>query len=385
MDFIFDMFKEKYQKKGINSDNDVDNIISVWMESSFLNEIPKKDIANLALSFDSALRYVLNNDLNQYLKNIIFPLTRYIYTNSETNKPIECKLVCKIFKKTPMSFFIKYIKTVTDKTFTPEMCDSIEKICIENNVMGTPINDVDFDIFFNLKTELWAKNIDTEAELCRMLGKFVIHQYVSKVTLLNKPKITEEEAIERWQKLGLILDGFDEEKKSSLALSYENMAYTILTDERFDILYAKPLAIAASKHDWFEVVVFPIIARVISMRHALNNHEVAPIDPQKIISFFENTTIGDVFETQYPVINVDCSNNCVITDEKSVSKCLTDRLVAKACFDDLFKIISKDMPLIKFNFNSVDKNIVKSYNLDIEAIFVAMISSLLYHKLYVEE
>lgn len=376
MDFIFDMLKEKYQKKGINSDNDVDNIIGVWIESSFLNGIPQKDIANLALSFDSALRYVLNNDLNPYLKNIIFPLTKYIYANSETNKPIECKLVCKIFKKTPMSFFIKYIKTVTNETFTPELCDSIEKICIENNVMDTPINDVDFDIFFNLRTEMWANNIDTEAELCCMLGKFVIHQYVSKVTLLNKPKITEEEAIERWQKLGLVLDSFDEEKKSALALSYENMAYTILTDERFDMLY--------TKRDWFEFVVFPIIARVISMRHALNNHEVAPIDPQKIISFFENTTLIDMFETQYPIINVDCSDSTIITDEKSHNKCLADRLVTKACFDEIFNVIDKNTPLIKFNYYDIDDNITKTYNLDIEAVFCSMISELLYHKLYVE-
>ena len=381
MDFIFDMFKEKYQKKGINDDNDVDKIVEVWKEADFLGNIEEKDITNLSLSYDSALRYVLNNDLNPYLKNVIFPLIRYIYTHSEVNKPIECKLVCKIYKKTPMSLFIKYIKSVTDEEFTPELCESIEKVCTEKNVIDNSINDIDFDIFFDLKTELWAKNIDVEAEICRMLAKFAIHQFITKVTLITRPQITEEEAIDRWTKLGFVLKSYNDNKKSSLSLSYENMAYTILTDERFNILYTD----FDTSRNWFEKVVFPVIARVVSMRDALNNHESEPIDPQKIISFFENTTIGDVIETEYPIINVDCSESTINTDEKSTEKCAIDRLVTRTCFNDIFKIVDKNTPLIKFDYNIIDESITKPYNLDIEAVFCAMISELLYHKFYVEE
>lgn len=378
MDFIFDMFKNKYQKKGINSDNDVDKIVEVWKEADFIGEVDENDVTNLALSYDSALRYVINNELNPFLQNIIFPLTRYIYLKSNINKPIESKIVCKILKKTPVSLFVKYVKNNSNEETVPiKICEGIEKICTEQNLMDKTLNEVDYNIFFDLKTELWSNNIDAEAELANLIAKYIVYQFLSKQTILTKLQVSKEEVIDRWSKFGFIINSYDDNEKLALAQSYENMAYTILSDERFNMLYFE--------RNWFELVVFPIITRVVSMRYALNNNEVEPIDPQKIISFFENTTIGDVFETQYPVINVDCSNNCIITDEKSVSKCLTDRLVAKACFDDLFKIISKDMPLIKFNFNSVDKNIIKSYNLDIEAIFVAMISSLLYHKLYVKE
>lgn len=378
MDFIFDMFKNQYQKKGINSDNDVDKIVEVWKEAGFIGEVDEKDVTNLALSYDSALRYVINNELNPFLQNIIFPLTRRIYLKTNVNKPIESKIVCKILKKTPVSLFIKYVKTNSnEETAQLKICEGMEKICTEQNLMDKTLNELDYSIFFDLKTELWSNNIDAEAELTNLIAKYIIYQFFSKQTILTKLQVSKEEVVDRWTKFGFILNSYDDNKKLTLAQSYENMAYTILTDERFNMIY--------NERGWFELVVFPIIARVVSMRHALNNNEAEPIDPQKIISFFENTTIGDVFETEYPVINVDCSSSCIITDEESVSKCLADRLVAKACFNDLFKIISKDMPLIKFNFNSVDKNIVKSYNLDIEAIFVAMISSLLYHKLYVEE
>ena len=44
MDFIFDMFKEKYQKKGINSDNDVDNIIRVGSCGTYTKDLNLYDV-----------------------------------------------------------------------------------------------------------------------------------------------------------------------------------------------------------------------------------------------------------------------------------------------------------------------------------------------------
>ena len=195
---------------------------------------------------------------------------------------------------------------------------------------------------------------------------------------------TDEEILNRWIKLGMVNNKFDDDLKLGLAKAYEDMAKTLLLDETIDNV----------THKWFEMIIFPIINRLVRSYYYKHN-TIKEVAAKEYIEFFKNTSISNIIEKSYPIYDDKNWDGKPFTNEQ-YTEMNNKRQFVNDCFNKLFENFDKDMKLINLVYSNIHDelaNIRKELletddiykelsTLDIEAVFVTMICDVMFPTLF---
>jgi hypothetical protein len=209
--------------------------------------------------------------------------------------------------------------------------------------------------------------------------------------LENYETPSDEKVVERWEKIGFT-DGIkNEELKLKLSWAYENMAKALVWEEIPDLEHT---VLKMECKQWIATVIFPIIRRTVVEYYEKHN-EIKLIETQDYIEFFMNSTLSDIIDNDY--WNSDYTDN---QDFK------TNINKTKQIFNKIFDYVDKNTKVIDFDFRKIDMNVINErlekenpenayhpedkYNerryscidIDVEAVFVTMISDLILKELF---
>ena len=214
---------------------------------------------------------------------------------------------------------------------------------------------------------------------------------VDNKTKENYETPSDEKVLERWKKIGFT-DGIEnEELKLKLSWAYENMAKSLVFDEIED---SEHTVLTMECRQWMTTVIFPIIRRTVVGYYEKHN-KIKIIDTKDYINFFINSTLSDIVDNDYW--------NSDYTDNQDFKTNINE---AKQIFNKIFEIVDKNTKIIDFDFYEINMNDINErlekenpenayqpenkYNkgryscitIDVEAVFVTMISDLILKELF---
>ena len=207
----------------------------------------------------------------------------------------------------------------------------------------------------------------------------------NKLDIYKTP--SDEKVVERWEKFGFT-DGIkNEELKLKLSWAFENMAKALVFEEIED-----------SEHtiykQWIATIIFPIIRRTVVEYYEKHN-KIKIIDTKDYIDFLINSTLSDIINNDYW--------NSDYTDNQDFKTNINE---TKQIFNIIFDYVDKNTKIIDFDFHEINMNVInerlekeypeKAYHpedkynerrhscitIDVEAIFVTMISDLIIKELF---
>lgn len=210
-----------------------------------------------------------------------------------------------------------------------------------------------------------------------------------KLKIFETP--SNEKVLERWEKFGFT-DGIkNEELKLKLSWAFENMAKALVLEEVED---SEHTVIKMECRQWIATIIFPIIRKTI-VKYYEKHNEIKIIDTKDYIDFLINSTLSDIINNDY--WNSDYTDN---QDSKTyINK-------TKQIFNIIFDYVDKNTKIIDFDFHEINMNVInerlekkypeKAYHpedkynerryssitIDVEAIFVTMISDLILYELF---
>lgn len=211
------------------------------------------------------------------------------------------------------------------------------------------------------------------------------------IKLENYETPSDEKVIERWEKIGFTKGIENEELKLKLSWAYENMAKILVFDEIEDSEHS---VIKMQYRQWIATVIFPIIRRTVVGYYEKHN-KIKIIDTKDYINFFINSTLSDIVDNDYW--------NSDYTDNQDFKTNINE---AKQIFNKIFEIVDKNTKIIDFDFYEINMNDINErlekenpentyqpenkYNkgryscitIDVEAVFVTMISDLILKELF---
>ena len=216
------------------------------------------------------------------------------------------------------------------------------------------------------------------------------------IKLENYETPSDEKVVERWEKLGFT-DGIEnEELKLKLSWAYENMAKALVLEEIVDSGHT---VLTMECRQWIATVIFPIIRRTVVGYYKKHN-KIKIIDTKDYIEFFINSTLSDIINNDY--WNSDYWNSDY-TDNQNYK---TNVNKTKQIFNKIFEIVDKNTKIIDFDFYEINMNDINErlekenpenayqpedkYNerryscitIDVEAVFVTMISDLIIKEVF---
>jgi hypothetical protein len=209
--------------------------------------------------------------------------------------------------------------------------------------------------------------------------------------LENYETPSNEKVVERWEKIGFT-DGIkNEELKLKLSWAYENMAKALVWEEIPDLEHT---VLKMECKQWIATVIFPIIRRTVVEYYEKHN-EIKLIETQDYIEFFMNSTLSDIIDNDYW--------NSDYTDDQNYKE---DINKTRQIFNKIFDYVDKNTKIIDFDFHEINMNVINErleeenpenayhpedkYNerryscitIDVEAVFVTMISDLIIKELF---
>lgn len=225
----------------------------------------------------------------------------------------------------------------------------------------------------------------------RCIGLVVRGVMNSNNNLENYETPSDEKVVERWEKIGFT-DGIkNEELKLKLSWAFENMAKAFVLEE---IVNSEHTVLKMECRQWIATVIFPIIRKTVVEYYEKHN-EIKVIDTKDYIDFLINSTLSDIINNDYW--------NSDYTDNQDF-KASINRI--KQIFNIIFDYVDKNMKIIDFDFHEINMNVInerlekenpeKAYHpedkynerryscttIDVEAIFVTMISVLIIKELF---